>query len=890
MATLYFNGAVDGDWNELGNWWENSSYTIPASSLPTSSDDVIIDVVVTTNSGGPLSVINLTHNANGGCPLYITVSGSATFNAGYNNAGTIDGVGIFNDGTVNNGTVTGLAYFNGSSGNGSVGSTSGDAYFYNTSTNDGSVGGNAIVDYSHAVPFDSSNGNNGTVTGSILYANFPTLYYNNATTDGNWANNLNWWVDDMYTQQAYSIPTSSTTVYVAGFVGSDSLSSATADTAYFGGGYTIAINLNIINDATFTDNSYGDNSSPVTLTANNVYFNATSLWGVTTDANISFGDECRFTGDTFNNGTVSANGSGTGSTFFDDNSSNTGTVGVGATSYTVDFSDTSTNTGTVNINTNANYPLNRNSFNTGTISGTINYISYPTFYFYGGNDWNNTSYWWTGTGGTGVNAAYVPNSLDTVVIESDPINTTSNIYALSATLESTFGLGSSYTFYVTNTITINSGSIGNGFSPAVVTAGSAEFYNSSGIMGGSVQLTVSSGASFYDTTDITSATITGNVNFYDSSTFSSGSISGDATVYSPHILPFSAGGTIGGSLIYSGYSSRTIYFYNASSTDWSDVNNWWLDSGHSNPALYGPDSAVSLDDIFIDSSVTSNTLSSPTTVGVLTVNASSNLAIDITCSTATFNSSSTFGVGNTVAVLTQVSSTVSVTFSDLSSNYASVLVTDTMAGTPAVVFEDGSSNQSSGYVDGNADVYYPVTLPLGGTVTGTTYYFQYPLYFNDNVGITPTNDGNWNNSNNWYLDSGNTVLAGSTPSETYPGVNVTLQTSVTTSTGGTPTAYDLSCGSNSSLSITNTNITVYGLATFENDGTLGSGATINGDALFKDTSTCESGTVANTATFTLTSAAIMIYNGYDGTYGSSVTDVQFEYGKGVNGSSILGLV
>lgn len=715
-----------------------------------------------------------------------------------------------------------------------------------------------------------------------------TLYFN-AAVDGNWNEAGNWWEDAGYSIPG-TVPTSSDIVYINGNVTSDSSGSATADTAYFSGAYTVSISLTIINDATFTDNNYGDASSSITLTANNVYFDGSSTYGVTANASVSFGNECRFTGYTVNNGTVQANGAGTGSTFFDDNSSNTGIVGQGATSYTVDFSDSSTNTGTVNINTNANYPLNRNTFNTGTIIGSITYVSYPTFYFYGGNDWNNTSYWWTGTGGTGDNAAYIPNSLDTVVIQSTPSSTSSDVYALSATIESEFYLSSSsYTFYVSNTITIDSGSIGSVASPSVVSASSAVFNNSTSLTNSSSVLTVSSEASFNDSSDLNNGSITGNVNFYGSSTFSGGSVSGDATVHSPHPLPFTVGGALSGTLFYNGYSSRTVYFYSSSSTDWSGVNNWWLDTGHSNPALYGPDPAISLDDVTIDSSVTSNTLSSPTTVGVLTVN-NGDLAIDITCLTATFNSNSTFGSANTIAVLTQVSSTVSVTFSDLSSNYASVLVTDTGAGTPAVVFEDSSSNQSSGYVDGNADVYFPVTLPLGGTVTGTISYFGYPFYFNDSVGISPSNDGDWNNPDNWYLDSSNTFPANSTPTETYPGENVTLQTSVTTSTGGTPTAYNLSCGSNSSLSITNTNITVNGLATFENDGTLGSGAIINGDALFKDTSTCEDGTVTLTATFTLSSAAEMIYNGYNGTYGSSSTDVQFQYGKGVNGSSILGIV
>lgn len=40
--TLYFNGAANANWSTLANWWQNSSYTIPAASLPIIIDNVII--------------------------------------------------------------------------------------------------------------------------------------------------------------------------------------------------------------------------------------------------------------------------------------------------------------------------------------------------------------------------------------------------------------------------------------------------------------------------------------------------------------------------------------------------------------------------------------------------------------------------------------------------------------------------------------------------------------------------------------------------------------------------------------------------------------------------------------------------------------------------------
>ena len=60
MATLYFNGAVDNNWNTLGNWWTNSGLSIQATSLPSSSDSVIILEDVDSNSGSEPTVVNMT--------------------------------------------------------------------------------------------------------------------------------------------------------------------------------------------------------------------------------------------------------------------------------------------------------------------------------------------------------------------------------------------------------------------------------------------------------------------------------------------------------------------------------------------------------------------------------------------------------------------------------------------------------------------------------------------------------------------------------------------------------------------------------------------------------------------------------------------------------------
>ena len=39
---LYYNAAVDTDWNTLGNWWNDAVFADPALALPTAGDDLEI--------------------------------------------------------------------------------------------------------------------------------------------------------------------------------------------------------------------------------------------------------------------------------------------------------------------------------------------------------------------------------------------------------------------------------------------------------------------------------------------------------------------------------------------------------------------------------------------------------------------------------------------------------------------------------------------------------------------------------------------------------------------------------------------------------------------------------------------------------------------------------
>ena len=165
MATLYFNAAVDADWNTLGNWWTSDAFTTQASALPTSSDSVVLSATCDANSGSTPTVVNLTFIAGfADFSIWITVTGNATFdgmecfnhgqisgdvlflNEAANWNGTVTGNATFDDYSSNNNIVTGNATFNDYSKNGisnPLTAVNGNATFNDSSYNNGIVGANA---------------------------------------------------------------------------------------------------------------------------------------------------------------------------------------------------------------------------------------------------------------------------------------------------------------------------------------------------------------------------------------------------------------------------------------------------------------------------------------------------------------------------------------------------------------------------------------------------------------------------------------------------------------------------------------------------------------------------------------------------------------------------
>ena len=162
--TMYFNGAVDQDWAELGNWWLDSGHTVAAIALPTAGDSVIATASITSNSGSEPTVVNFTLNEVEGGPslgISVTVTGVATFgNNTVFTAGTLTGNATFNGASAHYGDITGNATFNDSSGN-DGGTVTGNATFNDSSQNFSTITGNAT--------FNDSSRNEGTVTGTATF-------------------------------------------------------------------------------------------------------------------------------------------------------------------------------------------------------------------------------------------------------------------------------------------------------------------------------------------------------------------------------------------------------------------------------------------------------------------------------------------------------------------------------------------------------------------------------------------------------------------------------------------------------------------------------------------------------------------------------------------------
>lgn len=125
--TLFFNGAEDGDWNNLNNWYQDIDSSIQAPLFPAPVDHVVASAYITTNTGSTPTVGSFTMTdplANfEQIQITLNVLDVATFTGSTWNAGTINGNVIFNDNSSNQGYVIGTATFTGNACNDGGGAT-----------------------------------------------------------------------------------------------------------------------------------------------------------------------------------------------------------------------------------------------------------------------------------------------------------------------------------------------------------------------------------------------------------------------------------------------------------------------------------------------------------------------------------------------------------------------------------------------------------------------------------------------------------------------------------------------------------------------------------------------------------------------------------------------
>lgn len=110
---FYFSGSADHDWNNLNNWYLDSDFSIPASTFPTTTDNVVLYESITSNSGLNPSINRLTFGPDT-IDLYInsitiTVAENVILNnSNYIANGTvIIGNVVSNDTSFNTGTIHG---------------------------------------------------------------------------------------------------------------------------------------------------------------------------------------------------------------------------------------------------------------------------------------------------------------------------------------------------------------------------------------------------------------------------------------------------------------------------------------------------------------------------------------------------------------------------------------------------------------------------------------------------------------------------------------------------------------------------------------------------------------------------------------------------------------
>lgn len=399
MATLYFKLNIDNlNWNTLGNWYQDSNLTIPATALPTSSDDVVIQKLsksflrINLSPSSTTTIASLTVNGlNDNISNDFRIEG---YPAGRDSVVTFTVLGNI---TINNSSLdlsmltrpAYNSYFNISSSNITLNGYS----YYSPKFNSSSV---TLNDFSYY------NGYYDVQVGNIIfndYSRFDYIYivYNDITfNDYSTLNNYYSTIDSVlgnmyYTNSSYLVdgvspvrlafrdstgPTFTSASPVNFTINSDSWSFNTSSWTFTNPSPTWTFNnssyLNngyIVGDTTFNNTSYQTGNS--TFSSNkNINFNDSSHQdGTITNGNITFNDDSYQDGSTIN-----ANVTYDGLTGYNNNNNNKFYIrGKKPTAINIEIvvSEGATfNNISANFNTiTGNAEFNNKSVNAGTITG-----------------------------------------------------------------------------------------------------------------------------------------------------------------------------------------------------------------------------------------------------------------------------------------------------------------------------------------------------------------------------------------------------------------------------------------------------------------------------------------------------------------------------------------
>ena len=440
-----FTGAINGDWNNLGNWKIFESPFLSTGGTPTnllverlplSTEDVELRASVTTNGGSQPTVTNLHFN---GVDLTIAISltviGTATFDPSHSNTGTITGNATWSDSSFANlsiGTVSGTKTFSSTAsvvfvtnyGNSwtydssswtfttlgptwlfdgantnNAGTLNGDATFQNSSYNTGTVSGNAA--------FNSSSYNVcvlGSVTGTATYNGLtgpvsPYYYVLGQCTDLDISGN-GFWNGHAYYLGALHPNGDNTYHYYINDVETTLNSEGNGywNSTYYHNGIVFVPNLYIFTGTINGDwNNLGnwkpDASLPLLAERLPLSTEDVELWAsVTTNGGSQPTVTNLLTGAFAPGQTFNINLTVLGTATFYNDSINNGTITGNAI-----FNSTSSNSGTVSGNATWSSGAVFANFSTGTVSGTKTFSSATSVVFTtnGSNNWTYNSSSWT---------------------------------------------------------------------------------------------------------------------------------------------------------------------------------------------------------------------------------------------------------------------------------------------------------------------------------------------------------------------------------------------------------------------------------------------------------------------------------------------------------------